>query len=54
MVSILKKTFFEKNTQLQGKLIDLNEPKIMGILNITPDSFYDKVDLAQIMTYSIE
>lgn len=25
----------------KGKLIDLNTPKIMGILNITPDSFYD-------------
>ena len=25
-----------------GKLIDLNKPKVMGILNITPDSFYDK------------
>ena len=24
-----------------GKLIDLSSPKIMGILNITPDSFYD-------------
>ncbi len=24
-----------------GKLIDLSKPKIMGILNITPDSFYD-------------
>ena len=24
-----------------GRLIELNEPKIMGILNITPDSFYD-------------
>jgi len=24
-----------------GKLIDLSEPKIMGILNVTPDSFYD-------------
>lgn len=24
-----------------GKLIDLSTPKIMGILNITPDSFYD-------------
>jgi len=23
-----------------GKLIDLSVPKIMGILNITPDSFY--------------
>ncbi|QCX00888.1 dihydropteroate synthase [Aggregatimonas sangjinii] len=24
-----------------GKLIDLKVPKVMGILNITPDSFYD-------------
>jgi dihydropteroate synthase len=23
-----------------GKLLDLNQPKVMGILNITPDSFY--------------
>lgn len=26
---------------LNGKLMDLSSPKIMGILNITPDSFYD-------------
>ncbi|GMN07418.1 dihydropteroate synthase [Croceitalea sp. MTPC5] len=25
----------------RGNLIDLTDPKIMGILNITPDSFYD-------------
>lgn len=25
----------------KGKLIDLSSPKVMGILNITPDSFYD-------------
>lgn len=25
----------------KGKLIDLDHPKVMGILNITPDSFYD-------------
>lgn len=25
----------------KGKLIDLASPKVMGILNITPDSFYD-------------
>lgn len=25
----------------KGRLIDLNHPKIMGILNCTPDSFYD-------------
>lgn len=25
----------------KGRLIDLSTPKVMGILNITPDSFYD-------------
>lgn len=25
----------------KGKLIDLSSPKVMGILNITPDSFFD-------------
>lgn len=25
----------------KGKLIDLSQPKVMGILNLTPDSFYD-------------
>ncbi|GAB1857394.1 dihydropteroate synthase [Flavobacteriaceae bacterium MHTCC 0001] len=25
----------------KGKLIDLSTPKVMGVLNITPDSFYD-------------
>ena len=25
----------------KGRLIDLTSPKVMGILNITPDSFYD-------------
>ena len=24
-----------------GQLIDLSQPKVMGILNVTPDSFYD-------------
>lgn len=26
---------------LNGKLFDLSRPRVMGILNITPDSFYD-------------
>ncbi|MDA0316555.1 MAG: dihydropteroate synthase [Bacteroidetes bacterium] len=32
-----------KNLSLncKGELIDLSTPKVMGILNITPDSFYD-------------
>jgi len=38
-----KDTFFSKKTTLncRGKLIDLSVPKVMGILNVTPDSFYD-------------
>jgi dihydropteroate synthase len=38
-----KDTFFSKKTTLncRGKLIDLSTPKVMGILNVTPDSFYD-------------
>ena len=40
---IIKDTFFSKKYTIncRGNLIDLSEPKIMGILNITPDSFYD-------------
>ncbi len=30
-----------KTLQVKGRLIDLSEPKVMGILNVTPDSFYD-------------
>jgi dihydropteroate synthase len=29
-----------KTLRLRGKIIDLSTPKIMGILNVTPDSFY--------------
>ncbi len=38
-----KDTFFSKKRSLNcgGKLLDLSVPKIMGILNVTPDSFYD-------------
>jgi dihydropteroate synthase len=35
-------TFERKKTiNVGGKLIDLSEKKVMGILNLTPDSFYD-------------
>lgn len=39
---MLKDTFFQTKRTLNagGKLIELNSPKVMGILNITPDSFY--------------
>jgi len=38
-----KSTAFSENNMLRcrGKLLDLNEPRIMGILNLTPDSFFD-------------
>ncbi len=30
-----------KSINCKGNLIDLTSPKVMGILNLTPDSFYD-------------
>ncbi|MFO7827969.1 MAG: dihydropteroate synthase [Bacteroidales bacterium] len=38
-----KDTFFSRKLTINcgGELFDLSEPRIMGILNITPDSFYD-------------
>lgn len=38
-----KDTFFLKKSTLncRGKLLNLDKPVVMGILNITPDSFYD-------------
>ena len=40
---ISKDTFFSKKITLncRGKLLDLSVPRVMGILNVTPDSFYD-------------
>ena len=32
---------FSQTINANGKLLDLSKPKIMGIVNITPDSFYD-------------
>jgi len=39
---VAKDTFFQKKETINagGKLIDLNVPKVMGIINLTPDSFY--------------
>lgn len=38
-----KDSFLHKNTLLncKGKLLDVSTPKVMGILNVTPNSFYD-------------
>jgi dihydropteroate synthase len=30
-----------KTLNVQGKLMDISVPKVMGILNVTPDSFYE-------------
>ncbi len=37
---------FHKNYQLnyKGTLISLREPKIMGVINLTPDSFYEQIN----------
>jgi len=37
-----EKNFFEpkKSLNIKGRSIDISSPKVMGILNITPDSFY--------------
>lgn len=29
-----------KYINVNGKLMDLSHPQVMGILNVTPDSFY--------------
>ncbi len=56
----MKDTIFNSNISLncQGKLIEFNEPIIMGIINTTPDSFYkdsriqsNKLILQQIDTF---
>lgn len=40
--AMVKDTFFTINTSFNfgGKIVDLSQPKVMGIINITPDSFY--------------
>ena len=36
------KAFYSKNTlNLNGNILDLSIPKVMGIINVTDDSFYD-------------
>ncbi len=35
------KVFSSKSLNISGRLIQLDHPKVMGILNVTPDSFYD-------------
>jgi len=39
-----EKNFFQakQSLNIKGRLLDLSSPKVMGILNVTPDSFYNK------------
>src|SRR6478752_3611509 len=43
MKSATESNFFSTNKtlNLSGRLLTLDTPRIMGILNVTPDSFYD-------------
>lgn len=43
MNSLHKDTFFssQKSVNCGGRLLSLDKPAVMGIVNITPDSFYD-------------
>jgi dihydropteroate synthase len=38
-----KNTFFSRKLTIKcrGEVVDLSIPKVMGVLNLTPDSFYD-------------
>ena len=36
-----KKTISTFSINCNGDLIDLTTPKVMGVINVTPDSFYD-------------
>ena len=41
--NVAKDTIFypKRSLNINGKLLSLNSPWVMGILNVTPDSFYD-------------
>lgn len=38
----MKRKPFDLTINISGHLMDLEIPKVMGILNVTPDSFYEK------------
>lgn len=42
-----------KSININGHLIDFSTPKVMGILNITPDSFYEKSRFEGHLTQSV-
>jgi dihydropteroate synthase len=55
--SVESKLFYTNQTlNVRGRLVSLSTPKIMGILNVTPDSFYDggRYDSEQAITTQVE
>jgi dihydropteroate synthase len=59
MISAGQNTAFSMNKTLniQGRLLSLHTPLVMGILNVTPDSFYDGgryADLSQVLVRANE
>ena len=40
MAKVTKKTLGRHSLNCRGRLVDLTVPAVMGILNVTPDSFY--------------
>ncbi|SHE74396.1 Dihydropteroate synthase [Mariniphaga anaerophila] len=46
----------KNSINLDGKLIDFSEPVVMGIINVTPDSFYDggKLTDEKVLLTSVE
>lgn len=40
--------FKKKSINITGRLIDFETPKVMGILNITPDSFYENSRISSV------
>lgn len=48
--TVVEDTFFQPNKLINchGKLVDLRKPAIMGIVNLTPDSFFDGGNLVTV------
>jgi dihydropteroate synthase len=44
----------KKTLNIGGRILDLSEPKIMGIINLTPDSFYEKSRSMQDFRHKVE
>lgn len=40
LIFVTMKNLLDYTINANGRLIDLSEPQVMGILNVTPDSFY--------------